>query len=353
MNATGYLWPTPAQMLLLRAALDSGKAARRAWLDWCAHIDLSGPVDAGSLGLLPLVHANLGPQAEPLPHAGLIAGIRRRSFVETQRALAAAAEVLPLLASAGIPAMVLKGIPLGLAYYPAPGQRPMSDADILVDQHQGEAAMAVLEAAGWRSGQPEWQARRRSLMAVRHAVELDRGSGAVVDLHWRPLHERLPADAARDLWARAIPIDVGGVATLRPDATFLLMHVLLHGVRRNVKAPLRWIPDALAVLARDGSRIDWDWLVTTSRRARMRHRLGLALTFLRAEFDAPIPASVLAMVRGRPTLVERLENRSILADPSSRFALDSYRSATVLRMLFEGAPMAIPALVWHKLTQRA
>ena len=82
-------------------------------------------------------------------------------------------------------------------------------------------------------------------------------------------------------------------------------------------------------------------------------RLGLALAFLHTEFDAPIPASVLAMVRGRPTLVEQLENRSILADPSSRFALDSYRWATVLRMLLDGAPMAIPALVWHKLTQRA
>lgn len=352
--ATDYLWPTKTQMLLLRAALADGEAARLAYDRWCDAVDLAGPVDIGSLGLLPLAHANLATQAEDLPHAGLIAGVRRRSFVETQRALSGAAQAAASLAEAGIRAMVIKGVPLAQVYYAAPGLRPMSDADILVEQHRAEEALDVLQAVGWRSPIANWPARRAVHMKVCHAVALERGPGAAVDLHWRPLHETLPAQAEQQLWSRAVPIEIAGVATLRPDATALLMQVLLHGLRSNAKAPLRWIPDALMILRKDGPHIDWDRLVETSRRGRMLNRLGLALGFLHEAFAAPIPGRVLREVgRSNPTLVEHLENQRIMGRLPGPLGMYCYKAAVLLRMAMSGPRSAIPGLLWLKIMQHA
>ncbi len=349
-GATGFLWPTEHQMLLLRAALSPQDDARQAYARWCDAVDLSGPVDPGSLGLLPLVHANLDPRGGELPHSGLIAGVRRRSFVETQRASAAAGEALALLAAAGVPGMVTKGVPLAHAWYANPGLRPMADADILVEPHRAEEALAVLETAGWRCPAAGWAKERQTHLAVRHAVSLRRGPRAEVDLHWRPLHEDLPPDAIRRLWSGAVPIIVGGTETLRPDATSMLMHVLLHGLRRNEKAPLRWVPDSLMILARDRDAIDWPWLVTTSRRARMFNRLGLALRFLEDHFAAGIPAAVLAEAeQARPSVVERLENQFILGKRQGAVALNSYRLAILLRLLLGRERAAVPRLLWRKL----
>ena len=351
-EAIGYLWPTGTQMLLLRAALRDGDAAREAYDRWCDAVDLSGPVDLGSLGLLPLVHANLASGAQELPHAGLIAGVRRRSFVEAQRAVSGAAQALASLNEAGIRAMVIKGVPLGQVYYAAPGLRPMNDADILVEQHRADEALDVLQAAGWRSPVANWPARRAVHISVCHAIALERGAGAAVDLHWRPLHEKLPQAAEQQLWSRAVAIDVAGVATLRPDATFLLMQVLLHGLRSNVKAPLRWIPDALMILRQDAARIDWDRLVEASRRARMLNRLGLALGFLHETFDGPVPASVLRDVgRSSPTLVERLETQRILGRMPGPVGLYCYKAAVLIRMMMSGPRRAIPGLLWLKIMQ--
>jgi len=339
METRDYLWPTEDQLLLLRAALSEREEARAAYSAWCGAVDLAGPVDHGSMGLLPLVHANLDMRSADLPHSGLIAGVRRRSFVEVQRAIGGAGEVLALLADANIPAMVIKGVPLALDYYAHPGLRPMADADVLVERQHAERALDTLADAGWQSDLPDWVERRDRYLTLRHAVELSRGAGAIVDLHWRPVHEPLPADAERRLWSCAAPITVGGAATLRPDATSMLMHVLLHGLRRNQKAPLRWIPDALAVLARERTSIEWDWLVATGRRARMFNRLGLGLRFLHDNFAAAIPPEVLLQIdRSQPSLVERLENQLILGKRRGAIALNSYRAAMLLRLPAGSAP---------------
>lgn len=351
MSAPDYLWPTASQMLLLRAALSESDAGRGAFARWCETVDLAGPVDHGSLGLLPLVHANIAPREIAI--AGLIAGVRRRSFVETQRAIAAAAETVQLLADAGIRAMVTKGVPLALDYYASPGLRPMADADLVVERRQAFAALDVLNAAGWRPQVEDWAGTRRRYVAVYHGVALRRGLAAEVDLHWRPLHETMPGEVEQQLWSRAVPIAIGGTSALRPDATSLLMHVLLHGLRRNPKAPLRWIPDAIMILNKDRAGIDWDALIECGRRTRTLHRLSLALAYLAAEFDAAIPECAIADARRhRPGLIERLENSLILAEPHGPRPTTGYRTAMVLRMLAGGRGAAIPAVLWQEATRR-
>lgn len=347
MNATlGYLWPSCAQMLLLRAALEQGQAAREAFERWCDAIDLSGPVDSGSLGLLPLVHYNLA--AAELRHAGLIAGVRRRSFVESHRAIAAAAEAIDVLQGVGIPVMVIKGVPLALDYYAAPGLRPMADADLLVPSLHAEPALAALEAAGWQAASG-FQARRRRHLLLNHGIELRKGPGAEVDLHWEPVHETVSPGVEQQLWANALPITISGVAALRPDASALLVQVMLHGLRRNVKAPLRWIPDAVTILREDGERVDWEWLLAVGREGRTSYRLSLGLRFLAEHFTVDIPPLVMAdAARARPSLVERLENRFVLGERPSAFSTGSYKAALLLRMLSGKRRGSVPDLLWRE-----
>jgi hypothetical protein len=351
-GAQGYLWPTDDQMLLLRAALEPERAARAAFDRWCDHTDLSGPVDPGSLGLLPLVHENLARGDEALRHGGLIAGVRRRSFVESHRAIATAAEVLGTLDAAGIPAMVIKGVPLALDYYAAPGLRPMSDADILVTSDHAARALAALEASGWRAATGFAPRRRRHLL-LSHAIEFSKGPGAEADLHWQPVHETLSPGAERQLWRRAVPVQVSGVPATMPDPSAMLMHVLLHGMRRNVKAPIRWIPDAVMILRKDIARIDWDWLLAMCREARTGYRLGLALRFLADHFVPDMPVDVIARaVSVRPGLIERMENRAILGPESGPLAMASYKAAILLRMLAGRRRAAVPGLLWHELMRQ-
>lgn len=351
-SAIGYLWPTDDQMLLLHAALDDRAAGREAFELWCDRVDLSGPVDAGSLGLLPLVHRNLAGDGVALRHAGLIAGVRRRCFVESHRAIGAAGQALSLLHAAGLPAMVMKGVPLALEHYAEPGLRPMGDADILVPPEHAADALAALEAGGWRTAD-SFDARRRRHLLLSHAVELRRGPGAEIDLHWHPVHESLPARARQQLWASAVPITVSGTRALRPDATSMLMQVLLHGLRRNFKAPLRWIPDATMILRKEGARIDWDRLLAISRESQTFYRLSLALNFLAGRFGADIPATAIAAtMRARPSLVERLENRFILGSKPGALSTNSYKAALLLRMLGSERSAAVPGLLWREVLRQ-
>jgi hypothetical protein len=346
--ATGYLWPTDDQMLLLRAALTDGPVAREAYDRWCDAVDLSGPVDPGSLGLLPLVHRNIAGDGTEIRHAGLVAGVRRRGFVESHRAIAAAGQAVAALASAGIPVMVIKGVPLALDYYDEPGLRPMSDADLLVPSDRAAPALGALEAAGWRPANG-FDARRRRHLLLSHAIELSKGNGADVDLHWQPGHEDMPREAERRLWDRALPIVVSGVEALRPDPTAMLMQVLLHGLRRNFKAPLRWIPDAATILRRDAGRIDWDWLMSVSREGRTFYRLSLALRFLAEHFAVDVPALVMVeAMAARPSFVERLENRFILETRAGSVSTNSYKAAILLRMLMGKRRAAVPDLLWRE-----
>jgi hypothetical protein len=350
------LWPDEAQLLLLRAALADGPEALLAFASWCARMDFEGPIEPGSARLLPLVHANLDRQGCDHPRMGLIWGLRRRAWVEAQIRIRDTAEALSLLADSGIRAMVTKGIPLALDYYEKPGLRPMADIDMVVDADRAAAAMRLLEAGGWQPTQPNMIAKSGYLIAARNAAAFRGQSGVELDLHWHLLHESMTADSARRFWDGAVPILVGGVSALRPGATHMLMHVMIHGMRQDFIPPLRWVADSIMILRKDGARIDWGALIAFARHARLLNRVALALEYLRRTFEVEIPEGVIAEAcRARPTIVEKLERAKLIGRGDGRpgrAAQPRFLLAKAIRIALSERRAELPGIAYRWLVRR-
>ena len=81
-------------------------------------------------------------------------------------------------------------------------------------------------------------------------------------------------------------VDVPG-QTLSP--THHLFHAVLHGLGASEEAVLRWVPDALTILAVAGADIDWDELVGAARRHHCSLLIREGVEHLVEQWRAPIP----------------------------------------------------------------
>ena len=116
-------WPTPAQLLLLRAALWRGEDALAAWTEWAAHADLDR-LDEGSHRLLPLVYTNLHALGLAHPWLNRLKGLKRRTWYENRLLFHHMLPVAQAFESAAIKTLALKGPALATLYYPDLGARP-------------------------------------------------------------------------------------------------------------------------------------------------------------------------------------------------------------------------------------
>src|SRR5205814_5284499 len=119
---------------------------------------------------------------------------------------------LAILAEAGIQAMLLKGVPLALLYYPQPGLRPMADVDLLVRAGEARSALTALRDAAWRV---------QGELVVRRGYELSVAAPegeAALDVHWRLVPWLIRDGRIEDpaLWRDAVTFSVGGQKALAP-----------------------------------------------------------------------------------------------------------------------------------------
>ncbi len=123
-------------------------------------------------------------------------------------------------ADAGITAVWLKGVPLSLTVYPAPGARPMGDIDVLIPQAQVASAMTLLEAV---TGVPP------AFLSTDIEARVRLGSRGQVrmDVHWDmlpPLHLRRRSDLAWFFGQQQTIVSEGvTLHTLRPEAHLLYL----------------------------------------------------------------------------------------------------------------------------------
>jgi hypothetical protein len=310
------LWPSAEQELLLKAAIGPEAAARDAFLAWKRVVDLDAEVDPGTYGLLPLLYDRLRHLGVDDPLMARLKGIYRRSWYETHSLLHAVRPVVATLEAQGIPTLLLKGVPLALTWYRAIGQRSMADLDLTVHPEQARAAIRVVTGLGWvRDPRASDDA-----LDYRHSMLFRNHNGFELDLHWHIMFEACSAAADAAFWGRAEPLDLRGVATRRLGAADMLLHTVIHGLRANPWPPIRWIPDALAVLNRDAAALDWDAMLAFARDHRLTHRLGLGLRTLADRYGAPVPAPLLLALRAeRTSLLERIENTVVLGDTGRLF----------------------------------
>ena len=314
VDSREHLWPSDEQRLLLDAALFDGDRATNAFRAWRSSVQLEAEFSRGSYRLLPLVYHNMLQLGVRDPLMGRLKGVYRRSWYETHQLFHRTQPLVKQLADAGIDVMLLKGAPLALSYYGNVALRPMADLDVAIPQHRLDDTLGIMRRLDWRfSADPDGD-----MVRFRHAVQCFGPDGTEVDLHWRVMYEISGDTGDAAFWASSEALDFMGTVVRQPDPTHTLLLIVVHGIRWNLETPVRWIPDALAVLRTRGADIDWDRLLALATQHRVTYRLGLGLTYLARTTDAAIPARILGRIdAAAQTMLERFENSVVLHDDGS------------------------------------
>ena len=311
VNNEAGCWPTPNQELLLRAALLQGEPALESWHEWRRKVNLD-VIDYGSHRMVPQLYRNMQRHGVKDPLMDRLKGVYRYYLYKNEILMHRIGALLAALEGAGIQTMVLKGAALIPLYYRESGLRPMLDADVLVHSHQAEQAMEVLSKLQWkpfRYGEP----LRR--IPIVHSTPFEDDGGRQVDLHWHLFWECFNAGEDDDYWENAVPIKVGGSQTLALGATDQLLHTCWHGARWNEVPPIRWVADAMSILAVSAAEIDWPSLLQKSKRHHIVLPVKDSLEYLKNKFDAPVPDTLLKSLSAvRISKMER-ENYEVTINP--------------------------------------
>jgi len=250
-----FAFPEPPEGadLLIRAATAAKEDAGAAWTAWAKGRDLAH-IDASSFALLATVYSRLRGSGALGAEESRLAGIWRWSWARNELTLRAAARVLALFSSAGVPCVALKGLPLLLLCHGDRGARVMFDADLLVPEDRLADAWRILREDGWTPKHADPPPRVRPFL---HAVPFTHTSGAAIDLHWKPLPFEGTPGAWEGVRARAVPGTVNGTPALFPDPVDLALLAVAHGLRPDPHAALRWVVDLVALLRSRDGRFDW------------------------------------------------------------------------------------------------
>jgi len=226
------------------------------------------------------------------------------------------------LEQAGIACLLLKGLALSLRHYRDTGVRGMGDIDLMVHEREAVAAVDALRRAGWRPEGRLFNDEIARQMRVRHAWQFVRGPSEDCDLHWRPVVRCYSPRVTELFWQDAEAVELQGMRAMVPSPACQLFHVCAHGLQWSWSSPIRWVPDALAVIE-SSPEMNWDCVVELAREANMTVRMESALQYLKTRFDAPIPDETVRTLAGAP----RWERREyvLLQKPCPLGALDSIR----------------------------
>jgi hypothetical protein len=295
MNDAGLsaLLPSTDHTLLLEACLGEASVSAEAWGRWLSAATRDGTPVRRALapvnGLLPLLAWNLRRNGVPLDRE-LATHLRAAWMTEElrlQRYREICASAFQTLTGAGIPFIVLKGAALAAVAYPDPLLRHADDIDVLLHEHDLDAAASLFTARGWRLRDCP------ALPSPLHLPPFVHASGVPLELHRRLLipYYRLPYDA---LWARSVRAEVAGATVQVLSPADNLIHVVAHAM---MGPPiLRWVGDAWFILQRF-PHIDWTVFTSTVGAARLHLPLLVACDYLSGRMGLPVPVDVLAELR--------------------------------------------------------
>ena len=176
---------------------------------------------------------------------------RQRNVVRGMRQIEAMRCATAGLAARGVPALALKGLPLGQRLYGSPFAKRSVDVDLLVPPDAFAAAGRVLHDLGWRRALPNFRetpARTRwsDRMLDEHVFI---GPGGQLDLHRNLLGNPFLFDPSfAELHAGGATIEVAGCPFRTPDDADQLLYLACHGSLHGWER-LKWLCD-FAMLVR-------------------------------------------------------------------------------------------------------
>lgn len=331
------LWPRGKDALILRAVLCDGEEAVAAWQSWREGLDYPG-LDFAQRRLVPLLYERLRAWNVADPLLVHFRNDTRVFWAKNQQLFKFAADEVGRLEQLGVRPLVLKGVPLAVLYYAATGLRPMSDVDLLVRPQEAERCIEHYLGRGWTCSDDFVFSldNLEQIIAVRNGLNLrEPGSGREIDLHWRLLKSGL-ADL-EPMWTAAREFPLNGRALRTLCATDLLLHAFAQAADWNVVRPIRWLPDATMIMARE--RIDWDRLIEEAQRLEIVETTRDALWVLQEFLGREIPDGALDRLRAiRTSLLSRMNYRAASGEP---LALVGRPLLRYLRYLRIGRPQGL------------
>lgn len=303
--AGGGTPPLEALLAGLRLALGAGNRAEQkdalaGVADWPAVSDLMEHHRVSELFL-----RGLRSEGIPLPHPTVerLAERRARNARRGLRQLKAMRRSVAALSDAGIPSLILKGLPLGKRLYGQPLAKTSVDVDLLVPTDAFVAAGGALDSLGWRRVIPgfrETPARMRWYDSVQKE-HVYVGAGSKIELHQRLLGNRFlfnPPFASLHAGGLEVAIGRDRFRTLS-DADHLL-YLACHGALHYWQR-LKWLCDFAALLRRmsDGSV---ERATARGRHERLDIVLATALRLLREDLGVETPAAAATFGGHRATV---------------------------------------------------
>ena len=282
----------------LRLALGVGEhevdiAALDGITDWQAVVFLAKRHRVGSLLLS---GANSVAQAHTV-----LTPLRQQTTTHGLRQLAGLRQATDRLAEAGIPSLVLKGLPLSTRLFGTPLARECIDIDLLIPADAVPTAGQVLSLGGWRLRKPSFAPTPARTRCYNRFVK-DRlfvGPGGALELHHRLFSNPFLLNASFDrLSANAVNVEIGDrtFATLSDDdlLVYLAIHGQLHRWRR-----LKWLCDFAALLASiDEQRVNMAIEQCRRQKLRPEQALGAVLTLCRELFHVELPVAAASLPLG-------------------------------------------------------
>jgi hypothetical protein len=280
-------FPDADQELLLKSALLPEVEARKAWSQW-RHSRRGNPTK-GVRWIAGLICRNLGEVAGDLD-VNELAAVAGREALRTRRADADLAAALRAIQTRGIPVMLLKGAALGHFAYDDGSLRPRSDSDVLVPTSSVFEALQALRDAGMGAvSAPSSPGDLRWF----HSSVLRSPSGHLLDLHWHLLSSSCSDRADEDFWAGARAHEWAGMRVLLLSPSDQLLHVLCHGLRWSSSRAPRWVADAVVLLRKDGTSVDWDLLAVRAAKHRLLPAVREGLLYLHRNLPGLVPEQAL------------------------------------------------------------
>ncbi len=140
-------------------------------------------------------------------------------------------EMLTCLEARGVPALVLKGVPLLRRLPRGLRTRLAIDNDLLVRRADVLTAYRALLDLGYL---PHPHLRIESQLEASSEYALFHPSGAIVDLHWNAFPPHLFFVPEEIQWSRSTVIEVGGTRARVFDAPLTLLHLAAHFVQHGL-----------------------------------------------------------------------------------------------------------------------
>ena len=229
-----------------------------AWSEFEWRVAMAVAVMHGVSGLLAGRLRWTGPEA----WQAFLAEQLQQGRLRQQRTRQLLADIDIAAVQAQLPLLGLKGSALlNLRLY-APGERPMSDVDLLCRGPDFEAAGRLIESLGYEAGATMWKHREY----VPAGIGPDRAFGehssnpVKIELHGRIL-ERLPMREA-EITAQLFPPDAQPGLNPYPSLAALMRHLLLHAAGNVCAQGIRLIHlHDIAALADRMRADDWDELL--------------------------------------------------------------------------------------------